>query len=73
MPTHTPTGLTLKIALYGDDDDAAQRAPKPKDALPKLRITDDVGTVRAVFDELEREALKEAKKRSVERSNSTQK
>lgn len=63
----------MKIALYGDEDDAAQRASKPKDTLPKLRITDDVDTVRAVFDELEREAAQKAKLRKMEGSKSATK
>lgn len=60
---HLRPGLTFKIAVYGDQGDAPQRAPQPKDTLPKVRITDDVDTVRAAFDALEREALLKAKQR----------
>lgn len=54
--------------MYGDQDDSPQRAPRPKDVLPKVRITDDVDTVRAAFDALEREALLKAKRRDADKS-----
>lgn len=63
----TTTGLTFRIAVYGDQDDTPQRAPRPKDVLPKVRITDDVDTVRAAFDALEREALLKAKRRDADK------
>lgn len=67
-PCDRCTGLTLKIAVYGDQDDTPQRAARPKDTLPKVRITDDVDTVRAAFDALEREALQKAKQRNADKS-----
>lgn len=58
--------LTLKLALFGDDDydaAAADRRRAAREAPPKVRVTDDLDAVRAAFDQVEREAA-EAKRRA---------
>lgn len=57
--------LTLKLAMFGDDEGLpGRRAQSTGQALPRLRVTDNIGDIRAAFDQIESDAARKAADKS---------
>ena len=51
------TGLAIQLALFPDKDlGAPAPTAKPGADLPKVKLTDDIGSIRRAFAEIERQS-----------------